>query len=454
MITARQPPRAAVFTLGCRLNQAESALLCDDLARHGYRVVPWGEPAELLVINSCTVTAGAAAKTRKAVHAARRRCPHAVVAVIGCDAVLAPGAWLADGSADLIVGNAGKTRLGELLPPDRLERPPAPKLCTQEGPAPEAAAGPFAEAGAGLFADRTRAHLKIQEGCDFRCSYCIVPRVRGPVRSRRWEDAIREAAELRRRGHLEIVLTGVNIATYSDSGRDLADLVEAILGLDPALRVRLSSTEPGPAVRRVVELMAREPRLCRFLHLPLQHGDDRILAAMNRRCCVAEYEALVTQAAAAVRGLCLGTDVIAGFPGETEDAFAACCEVVRRLPVNHLHVFTFSPRQGTPAADLPGRVPGAVAAERAAELARIGRAKAEAFARSQVGQTLEVILEEPAPGGGWEGWSDNYLRVEVLPSPARGPHRVVPVRVTAHLGGRRVRGVAPAPANGPPHTLE
>lgn len=431
--------RAAVLTLGCRLNQADTALLCDDLAQHGYRLVRWGTPAELLVVNSCTVTAESAAKTRKAVHAARRRCPGAFIVLVGCAAELDAEAWRAEGQADLIVGNVAKTRLSQVLPA-ALERPRQPGVLLGSLPRREASPAGFAEAGAGRYLERSRANLKVQEGCDFFCSYCIVPQVRGPARSRLWSDALREAAELVRRGHREIVLAGVNIATYSDQGRDLADLAEALLAQEPSMRLRLGSTEPSPVLPRLIQLMAREPRLCRFLHLPLQYGEDSILRAMNRRYTVAQYADLATLAAASIPGLCLGSDIIVGFPGETESSFQACCETVRRLPINHLHVFSFSAREGTAAAGLPGAVPGDVAAGRAAELARIGLEKAAAFARSQVGQTLQIITEKRTPGGAWQGWSDNYLCLEIPAAPELEANQLLQVCVEAELGGRRLRG--------------
>jgi threonylcarbamoyladenosine tRNA methylthiotransferase MtaB len=440
---------AAVFTLGCRLNQADTALLCADLAQHGYRLVPWGTPAELLVVNGCTVTSEAAAKTRKAVHAGRRRCPQAFIVVVGCASELEPSAWATDGQADLIVGTVGKTRLSQILPTP-LQRPVQPVVRRGSLPARDHTVPSFGEVGVGLYPARTRANLKIQEGCDFHCSYCIVPQVRGPARSRQWADTLREAEELRRRGHREIVLAGVNIATYADGGRDLADLIEAILALGPGFRLRLGSTEPGPVLRRVVSLMAREPRLCRFLHLPLQYGEDTILRAMNRRYTVAEFADLANLAAAAVPGLCLGSDIIVGFPGETDARFRACVETVKRLPVNHLHVFTFSPRQGTPAATMPGTVPGDLAAARAAELTRLGRLQAEAFARAQVGQTLHIITETRSSDGTWEGWSDNYLRVEVPDAPERAVNQWLSVHIEAHLGGRRLRGTPAQQADAGP----
>ena len=251
---------------------------------------------------------------------------------------------------------------------------------------------------------------------------------------------MREADELRRRGHREIVLAGVNIATYADQGRDLADLIAAILALGPGFRLRLGSTEPGPVLPRLVQLMAGEPRLCRFLHLPLQYGEEGILRAMKRRYTVAEYADLATAAAAALPGLCLGSDIIVGFPGETAASFEACCETVRRLPINHLHVFTYSVREGTLAATLPGAVPAELAAGRAAELTRLGLEKATAFARSQVGQTLDIITEGRTPRGTWQGWSGNYLCVEIPAAPGIAANQWVTVRLEATLGGRRLRG--------------
>ena len=431
--------RAAVFTLGCRLNQADTALLCADLVQHGYRLVRWGAAAELLVVNSCAVTAESAAKTRKAVHSARRRRPDAFIVLVGCVAEVEAQAWQADGQVDLIVGNVAKTRLSQVLPAP-LKRPGQPGVHLGSLPGREPEPAPFAEAGVGLYPERTRANLKIQEGCDFSCSYCIVPRVRGPARSRQWPDVLREADELRRRGHREIVLVGVNIATYADRGRDLADLVEAILALGAGFRLRLGSTEPGPVLPRLIRLMAREPRLCRFLHLPLQYGEDTILRAMKRRYTVAEYADLASAAAASIPGLCLGSDIIVGFPGETAATFAACCATVQCLPINHVHVFPFSAREGTAAAALPGGVPGDLAARRAAELARLGRAKAAAFALSQVGQTLQIITEDRTSRGAWQGWSDNYLRVEIPDAPYLEANQGVEVRIEAYLGERRVRG--------------
>ncbi|MBN2451445.1 MAG: tRNA (N(6)-L-threonylcarbamoyladenosine(37)-C(2))-methylthiotransferase MtaB [Lentisphaeria bacterium] len=431
------PQKAAILTLGCRLNQADAALMADNLRRHGFEMAPWGTAADLLVVNSCTVTATAAAKTRRAVRAARRRFPHAYLVVAGCDVELSADAWLAEGGVDLIVGNTGKTRLGELLPPDLARERVQARLL----PLPGQGAAPFLEEGTGLFPERTRAHLKIQEGCDHGCSYCIVPRVRGAARSRIWDDVLREAGTLLERGYREIVLTGVNIAEFRAGARDLADLVRALLALDQGFRIRLSSTEPGAVIPRIAGLMREEPRLCPFLHLPLQHADNRILAAMNRRLRFEAFAELTAQVRETVPGIGLGTDLIVGFPGETDEIFAACCENIRRTPVHHLHVFSFSPRAGAPAAALDGRVRGDVAAQRAAILTRIGREKARAFAASQTGRTVTVLTEERDRNGAWQGWSGNYLRVHIESRRPLIANQFVPVRIRTPTDGRHVAGV-------------
>jgi threonylcarbamoyladenosine tRNA methylthiotransferase MtaB len=300
----------------------------------------------------------------------------------------------------------------------------------------------FREPGTGYFPKHTRAQVKVQEGCDFFCSYCIVPFARGRPRSRELDDVLREAGELLRHGHRELVLTGVNITTYHDHGRGLTELVRQLLKLPGDFRVRLGSTEPGPECRALLELMSAEPRLCRFLHLPLQYGEDSILRAMNRRYSVAEFAELIRLATTQAPGICLGTDVMVGFPGETDRAFAECLATIANLPLAYLHVFSYSPRPGTKAVDLPGRVPADIVATRHQLLADLGRTKSLAFAESAVGSAVRVLTEERNQAGLIEGWSDNYLRVELAagsPETESELNQFVHARVTAATGPRRVR---------------
>ena len=400
---------AAVCTLGCRLNQAESASICDQLHQSGFRIVPWGHAADLLVVNSCTVTAAGAQKTRKAVRSARRRHPDALIVLAGCSADIEGSRWLREGGADLIVPNAGKPRIGQVLPRD-LRRPRRPKLIRLDA-TPEAT--PFRQDGTGYYPDRTRANLKIQEGCDYFCSYCVVPYARGRPRSREWDDALREARGLLERGHREIVLSGVNIATYNHGGRGLAELVAEMASLEGSFRIRLSSVEPGPELGRLLQVMADTPQVCRFLHLPLQYGEDGMLRAMNRRYTVADYAESAELALALVPGICLGSDVIVGFPGETERQFETCRLTIDRLPLAYLHVFRYSAREPTAAARLSGRVDGRVAAARRQQLGELGLRKSQAFAEAHIGRELDVLVEKETREGTFEGLSDNYLRVSL-----------------------------------------
>jgi threonylcarbamoyladenosine tRNA methylthiotransferase MtaB len=399
-------PRVSFYTLGCRLNQADTGHVADDLQRHGYEVVPWGSAAELLVVNSCAVTGTASQKTRQIVRQARRHFPDAFLVLMGCDATVDLTTW-AEGPAvpDLIVPNPRPAPLSELLPVG------LPRAATSLRVAPGVPEEGFVISGASDYSERTRANLKVQDGCDFFCSYCIVPYTRGPARSRALDDVLREADELLSRGNRELVLSGVNITTYRQGGVDLAGLLEKLLALGPGFRLRLGSAEPGPVLPRVVEVMASSAQICRFLHLPLQYGEDGILRRMRRHYSVAEYEALVMPAIERLPGLCLGADVIVGFPGETAESFATTRAFIERVPFSLLHVFVYSPRQGTDAAKMPGRPRKGLAEERSAELIALGEAKARAFAEQQLGKTLEVLIEDDQPQPC--GWSDNYLQVTI-----------------------------------------
>ncbi len=426
--------RVSFHTLGCRLNQAETALLADDLCGHGYGMVPWGEPADVVVLNTCAVTGIASRKSRQLISLARRRHPEAFLVVCGC-AASDPG--LVEGACgkmvDLLLCNPKPRHLSAFLPeePRHLPRKEAVRPLTVQEPQ-----DCFTLPGVGLHGDRTRAHLKVQDGCSFRCTYCIVPSVRGPACSRAWEDVLREARELVSRGYRELVLTGVNVATYRQSQGDLADLLSAILEIPGRFRLRLGSVEPGPSLERIIDLMAVHPRMCRFLHLPLQYGEASILRRMGRRYTLEEYGDTVRRASERIPGICLGTDVMVGFPGETEERFAQCHQYLDSLPLSLMHVFRYSPRPGTPAASWPGRPAGAISRPREEKLLALGERKARAFAASQLGKTLPVLLEEG--GKGWQGWSDNYLHVVLRNLPAgQDEKEILSCRIGGLLPGER-----------------
>ena len=436
-------PNVAFYTLGCRLNQAETGLAAADLSDHGFTLVAWGQPAELLVINSCAVTAAAAQKTRQAVRAARRKWPQAFIVVVGCGVTVDREAWLTEDGPDLVVPNPPPAPLSALLP--AALQPGGPAVCVPPG---EPLDG-FTIPGAGVFGERTRANLKIQDGCDFFCSYCIVPFTRGRSRSRDAGDVLREAQALIDNGFRELVLCGVNLTTYQDHGLDLAGLLERLLGLKGDFRLRLGSAEPGPVLERVIDVMAGDPRLCRFLHLPLQYGEDSILHSMRRHYRADDYRRLAERALGRIAGLCLGADVIVGFPGETDATFASCRDYLASLPFGLLHVFSYSPRPGTAAARLGGRPPARLAKHRSEELLALATAKAETFATGQVGQTLPVLIEDGAEGS---GWSDNYLHVQVEGAATAGlqTNIILDVEITAATDHREVLGRPVARRHCPP----
>lgn len=426
-------------TLGCRLNEAELQRWDRDFRRAGHLPVPEPADAELLVLNTCAVTAEAARKSRQFVRRLHRQAPSAPVVVTGCFAELDPDRAAGLPGVDLVVGNADKDR----LVPRVLDALDVPAM-------PEAALDPD---GAHAFAERrTRAFVKVQDGCRHRCTYCIVTVARGSERSRTIDDLVDEIHALEADGVKEVVLTGVHLGGYGhDLGHDLRALVLAVLARTSVPRVRLSSLEPWDLPDGFFDLW-QNPRLMPHLHLPLQSGSDRVLRRMGRRCDVATFSGLVADARNAIEGLTVTTDLIVGFPGETDRDFGEGLEVIREIGFGHVHAFTFSPRTGTAAARYPDPVPNKVKRERARELhAAAAEMKAAHLARF-VGTEREVLLEsidgtgvDPAAAAHhavpandhevWTGYTDNYLRTRVrVPRGRDLRNELIPVTLTTGDG--------------------
>ncbi len=402
-----QQPRVAFSTIGCRLNQAETALLKDGFRRRGFLPVEYGQDTDVLVLNSCTVTEGAEADCRRLVRQTLRRSPQAFVAVTGCYAQTGLEALRQIEGIDLIVGNQFKMQLPDILPPipQQVKRP-LPHV-HHERMDPEN----FLLEGAGDYST-TRANLKIQDGCQFMCAFCLIPFARGRERSRFVDDAVREAKELVERGHRELVLTGVNIGQYQDEDSDLLGLIsrlEAIGGLE---RIRISSIEPTTIPGGLLERMKSSQKLCRFLHVPLQSGDDTILRAMNRRYSVREYQVAMECAMHMIPDACFGTDVMVGFPGEGPTEFANTLAFIQDLPFAYLHVFSYSPRPGTASTKMASQVPPGVIKERSRILRELSCQKRKVFQQRFLGRELAVLFEEEV-NGTWTGLTDHYLRVDV-----------------------------------------
>jgi len=407
MTTGR--PRASLHTLGCRLNQAETALLADRLQQDGYQIVDYGRPTDLLVLNTCSVTDEAERMCRYEIRRTLRHSPQAFVAVTGCYAQTGVEALRQVPGIDLIVGNQHKLSLPAHLPsPSALRKQPAPSLLHTK----TLDRNDFTMDGTGDY-DSTRANLKIQDGCNFMCSFCLIPFARGHERSRRMDDAIREADALVARGHRELVLTGVNIGQYEQDSRSLLDLIRQLERIDGLDRIRISSIEPTTIADELLEHMAASSKLCRHLHLPLQSGDDGMLRAMNRRYSVRDYTAFVDKAIRLMPDLGLGTDVLVGFPGEGDAQFANTLAAATDLPFSYLHVFAYSKRPGTAAAKMTAAVPPATITLRSKTLAELSRSKRLAFYQRYVGQTVDVLFETTDDAGRWTGLTNNYMRVGV-----------------------------------------
>lgn len=394
---------AKIFTLGCRLNHADTALLISRLGEKGYTVTD--DPAvaaELLIVNSCAVTLEAQSKSRRLISRLRRENPDAQIIAAGC-AVELDAEQLLRAGADRVLTNPGKKQ------PDR-------EFC---GKSIELPAENFQEKCCGSFPFKTRAFIKVQEGCDNFCTYCIVPTVRGPSRSRDFDEVISDCRNSIAQGFPEIILTGVNTCNYSDKGRKLPELINAVLALPGNFRIRLSSTEPHPGDMSLPRIIAANPgRVCRFLHISMQHGCDRILQLMNRRYTAEEFASYVRQARELVPDIHIGTDIIVGFPGETDEDFAQSLANIERIGFANIHAFAYSLRPGTAAVKLPGRVPPEVVKQRMEALRQVAEKSAGNFAVSQYGKKLPVIFERVRDGIA-RGWSDNYLEITAPASAVR-----------------------------------
>jgi threonylcarbamoyladenosine tRNA methylthiotransferase MtaB len=401
--------RASLHSLGCRLNQAETSVMESQLRRRGYTVVEWGEPTDLLVVNTCSVTAEAERTCRYVIRKTLKHSPDAFVAVTGCYAQTGAPQLRSIPGIDLIVGNQFKSDLPSFLPPPALLRKqPSPEvLHTKTITRDDFVLPEFAES------DATRALLKIQDGCNVMCSFCLIPFARGHERSRVLDDILEEARHQAASGHREIVLTGVNIGQYHSQGVSLTGLIDRLEAIDGIGRIRLSSIEPTTVSEALLQRMGSSRKLCPYLHIPLQSGDDRVLSAMNRPYDAKAFLSLIEKATTMVPMLALGTDLMVGFPGESEQAFEHTVELCARLPFSYFHVFTYSKRPGTAAARMTQEVPVEVARRRAQTLAELSRQKRLAFAERWIGSTVDVLFEAGQTEGLRLGTTEHYLKVGV-----------------------------------------
>jgi threonylcarbamoyladenosine tRNA methylthiotransferase MtaB len=407
------PLRASFHTLGCRLNQAETATLSATFAARGYSIVEYGAETDVCVINTCSVTEGAEAKCRQAVRAVLRHSPQAYVVVTGCYAQVGVETLRRIPGVALIVGTEHKMQVVDLIDPvDLHDLPPQsdqPRVVHSQ----KISRGDFTVVGIGHYTDHTRANLKIQDGCNFACAFCIIPFTRGGARSRKLDDIVREAHGLVARGHRELVLTGVNIGTYASQGHDVLRVLQALERVDGLERLRISSIEPTTVPDAVVEWMATSSKLCPYLHVPVQSGDDQVLQRMKRHYTRAEFTAFVERVATRVPDVCLGTDVMVGFPGEDAGAFTNTRTLLADLPLAYFHVFSYSERPHTYAQRYTDTVPPPVIQERSRILRDLSGRKKAAFYRQFIDRTVRVLFEQREDSGLYTGFSDNYIKVGV-----------------------------------------
>lgn len=401
--------RASFYTLGCRLNQTETAVLAGAFKAKGYSTVEWGEPTDLAVVNTCSVTEHGEARCRNVIRQVLRRSPQAFVVVTGCYAQVGLEALRRIPGVDMIVGTEYKMKFPAFI--DRPRKLPDPVVLHSQ----LIDDADFEVEGTGEYTT-TRANLKVQDGCDFFCSFCIIPFTRGRERSRHLSDVLREARELVVRGHRELVLTGVNIGRYRSDGRSLFDLVKGLEEVEGLRRIRITSIEPTTIEPALVDHMAGSEKLCHYFHVPIQSGDDSVLQGMNRRYRVEEYRDFLELVIRRVPDVGLGTDLIVGFPGETEEAFARTERLLQDLPLSYFHVFSYSKRYGTRAARIEDQLRPEVIKERSRRLRALSRRKRRAFASRYLSREVEVLFEQQDASGLWTGLTANYLRVGVVSS--------------------------------------
>ena len=415
-----RPLRVALATFGCKVNAVDTEELSAALMAAGFQLVHQSEPADVFLLNTCSVTQAADAQARNLIRRFKRKCPGASIVVSGCYATVASEPLERMEEVDYVISNAHKQEIPLLLK----KIGPSLKAVGKVNPRPPR--------------KRVRPVMKIQDGCDAYCAYCVVPYGRGPSRSLTRAEVLKRLKILDDKGVAEVILSGICIGRYGldlEPPYSLTAMLADIIARKPGFRIRLSSLQPDQLTDDIIGLMGESPFICRHLHIPLQSGDERILESMNRPYEAREYAALVEKIASRVPGLGLGTDVMVGFPGEGEGAYENTRAMVKRLPFSYLHVFPYSPRPRTGAARLPDKVPAREIKRRGRELREIGAAKGAAFRKQQLGQTVTVI-----PEGAFKddhrllkGYSDNYL--SVLLSAADGQvGRPAPVRLTEVRG--------------------
>jgi MiaB-like tRNA modifying enzyme len=401
--------KVAFYTLGCKVNQYETEAMTEIFENSGYKTVDFDDRADIYIINTCTVTGLSARKSRQMIRRAKSTNPEAIVAVVGCYPQSAPDEVAGIPEADIIVGTGERGRILEYV-----------NEAVEKGVRVNAIGNimkksSFEELNINKYKDRTRAFIKIQDGCSQFCSYCIIPYARGPVRSRKPEDIISEVIKLAENGFKEVVLTGIHIASY---GKDLKtitllELIEKIHDISGIRRIRLGSIEPSTVTREFAETAGKLEKLCPHYHISLQSGCDSTLKRMNRKYTTEEYRNVVKLLRENIKNVSITTDVMVGFPGETDEEFEQTYRFLTEIFFTQMHVFKFSPRKGTPAASMSGQVDSSVKEERSIKVIKLSEHNTLEFNIRYLGNTIPVLFEQSVKSmeGFYEGLTSNYIRV-------------------------------------------
>lgn len=393
----------ALYTLGCRLNFSETGSIAEGFVERGYKVVDFGEKAEVTFINTCTVTDGADSSCRNLIRKAHKVSPEGTIVVAGCYAQMDSERIAKIQGVDLVLGTSEKYKVFDYLQEYSDQIIHVDK--THD----------FYSAATSVSDNHTRAFLKIQDGCNYVCSFCIIPFARGRSRALPIREALNQAKELVGQGYQEIVLTGVNIGEYeSNTGEKLVDLVDGLSNIEGLRRFRLSSVEPNTYSHDLLSALENAANFQDHFHIPLQSGDDEILQLMKRKYSVSDYQHVIERVLKKFPNAGIGADVIVGFPGESDEQFKNTYHLLKEYPITHFHVFPYSRRKNTVASKMDNHIQHVIKKQRVKELLQLGDLKLSSFSEDQVGQMGQVLFEKKNREGLWEGYTSNFVRVYVF----------------------------------------
>ncbi|NLI88872.1 MAG: tRNA (N(6)-L-threonylcarbamoyladenosine(37)-C(2))-methylthiotransferase MtaB [Epulopiscium sp.] len=397
----------AIFTLGCKVNRYDSEAIEETFIQAGYTVVSFEDKADVYIINTCTVTHMSDRKSRQMIRRAKKINPDSIVVVVGCYAQVAKEEIEAIEEVDLIIGTDKRLQILEAVEEFAKNQQPMnfveDIMETYE----------FEELKINNMDKRTRAYLKIQEGCNNYCSYCIIPYARGNIRSRQADNIVDEVRRLASEGFKEIVLTGIHVASYGKDlkNTNLIEIIKLVHEVEGIERIRLSSIEPKVITDEFIEEIIKLPKFCKHFHLSLQSGSDTVLKRMKRRYTASEYKEAVGKLRKEFNDISFTTDIIVGFPGETEEEFIETVEFIKDIKFADIHIFPYSPREGTPAATMKDQISSQIKQERVKELSKVADGIKDKIAREYIGKSLSVLFEQSHKDDIYEGHTDNYMKV-------------------------------------------